>query len=241
MKLKKIIHVAWCCMILISINACLKKDEYDAPNAAIMGSVIDKNTGKPIQTEQTNGIRIQMEETSWGEDYVPTYFWVKQDGTFQNTKVFSGVYTVTPIDGPFLPLSEGTSINVSGVAEVTFEVEPFLNIEIVDMIQTGGNIAVSFKISRSSATFKITDARVFLSNTQYVGNNTFLNNKTGQVLTPAIDLNGIPDETILSSTYTLNVVGMESGRTYYLRIGARTNDNVQRRYNYSEIKQVTVP
>src|SRR5690554_6913395 len=98
MKLNKIIRVALFCIIAVNISACLEKDEYEAPNAAIMGSVIDKNTGQPIQTEQVNGIRIKMEETSWGDDYVPTYFWVKQDGTFQNTKVFSGVYTVTPVD-----------------------------------------------------------------------------------------------------------------------------------------------
>jgi hypothetical protein len=227
-------------IIAISANSCLEKDEYDVPDATLTGSVIDVNTGQPIQTEQSNGIRIKMEETSWSDTPVPTYFWVKQDGTFQNTKVFRGTYTVTPVDGPYFPI-EGKSVEINGTTEVNFEVEPFLNMEITNLEQTGGNVAVSFKISRSKVSFKITDARVFVSNIQYVGNSTFLNNKSGQVLTPSVNLNSIPDETVLATTYTLNVVGLESGRTYYLRVGARTNDNVQKRYNYSDIKIITVP
>ena len=74
MKMKKIFHTALLGVMVISTVACLKRDEYEAPNASIIGSVVDKNTGEPIQTEQLNGIRIQMEETSWDGNYVPTYF-----------------------------------------------------------------------------------------------------------------------------------------------------------------------
>lgn len=215
-------------------------DEYDMPGETLTGSVIDVNTGEPIQTEQGSGIRVRLEETSWSDDPVPTYFWVRQDGTFQNTKVFKGTYTVTPVDGPYFPI-EGKTVEINGTVELTFEVEPFLNVEITNLEQNGENAAVSFTISRSREAFKITDARVFVSNTQYVGNSTYLNNKAGQDLTPTVDLNNIPDEEILSITHTLNVVGMESGRTYYLRVGARTNDNIQKRYNYSEIIPLTIP
>ena len=226
--------------IVSGANSCIEKDEYAAPGETLTGSVIDVNTGEPIQTEQGSGIRIKLEETSWSDEPVPTYFWVKQDGTFMNAKVFQGTYTVTPVDGPYFPI-EGKSVEVNGVTEVNFEVEPFLNVEITNLDQNGGNVAVTFTISRSTESFKITDARVFVSNTQYVGNGTFLNNKAGQSLTPSVNLNGTPDADILANTHTLNVVGLESGRTYYLRVGARTNDNVQKRYNYSEVMTVTVP
>ena len=238
--MKKLIYISICCLFAFGMNACLEIDEYAEPGETLIGSIIDKNTGQPIQTEQTNGIRIKLEETSWSDEPVPTYFWVNQNGKFQNTKIFKGTYTVTPVDGPFFPV-EGKSVEINGSAEVNFEVEPFLNVEITNLEQTGGNVAVSFKISRSRASFKITDARVFVSNIQYVGNSTFLNNKSGQVLTPSVNLNNTPDETVLATTYTLNVVGLESGRTYYLRVGARTNDNVQKRYNYTDVKTITVP
>lgn len=238
--MKRLIHISISCLFVFAMNACLQTDEYAAPSETLLGSIIDKNTGQPIQTEQTNGIRIKMDETSWSDEPVPTYFWVNQSGSFQNTKIFHGTYTITPVDGPFFPV-EGKSVEIKGKTEMNFEVEPFLNVEITDIKQNGGNVDVSFKISRSTASFKITDARVFVSNIQYVGNSTFLNNKTGQVLTPSINLNSVPDETVLATTYTLNVVGLESGRTYYLRVGARTNDDVQKRYNYTDIRKITVP
>ena len=220
--------------------SCIKTDEYAEPEETIKGSILDINTGEPIRTEQTNGARIQLEETSWSDNPALTYFAVKQNGTFQNTKVFKGTYTITPVDGPFFPIS-GKSVEVNGITEVNFEVEPFLNVEITDLQQSGGSVAISFTIFRSTAAFKISDAKVFVSSTQFVGNSSYLNNKPGQSLSTSIDFNDTPDETVLSTTHILNVEGLESGRTYYLRIGARTNDNVQKRYNYSEIMPVTVP
>lgn len=222
------------------LTSCMEIDEYDAPDQTLSGAVIDVNTGESIQTEQGGGIRIRMEETSWSDDAQPTYFWVRQDGTFQNTKVFEGTYVVTPVDGPYFPV-EGKTVEVDGNAIVDFDVEPFLNLEITNLEQNGGDIAVSFSISRSTEAFKITDARVFVSNVHYVGNNTFLNNKSGQNLTPSVDFNNTPDETVLGTIHSLDVIGLESGRTYYLRVGARTDDNVQKRYNYSKIETITVP
>lgn len=238
--MKTIIYLSIFIVFIISATSCMEIDEYDAPNQSLAGEVIDINTGQPIQTEQGNGIRIRLEETSWSDSPSPTYFWVRQDGTFQNNKLFRGTYTVTPVDGPYFPV-EGKSVEVDGAAIVDFEVEPFLNVEITNLDQNGGNVDVTFSISRSTDAFKITDARVFVSNTHYVGNNTFLNNKSGQILTPSLNFSGEDDTTVLANTHTLNVVGLESGLTYYLRVGARSDDNVQRRYNYSEIVPITVP
>lgn len=239
--MKKLILIAISLVFVFGITSCMMEiDEYDAPNQTLSGSIIDINTGEPIQTEQGSGIRIRMEETSWSDNPEPIYFWVKQDGTFQNTKVFGGTYAVTPVDGPYFPV-EGKTVEVDGNATVDFEVEPFLNIEITDLEQDGGDVAVSFTIFRSTEAFKITDARIFVSNMQYVGNNSFLNNKSGQTLTPAVNFTNDPDETVLETTHTLNVVGLEGGRDYYLRVGARTDDDVQKRYNYSGVELITVP
>ncbi|MFW5872757.1 MAG: DUF3823 domain-containing protein [bacterium] len=184
---------------------------------------------------------MKLEEISWDETPEPFYFWVKPDGTFQNTKIFGGTYIVTPVDGPFVPIS-GDTLEIKGNTTVNFEVEPFLNLEILDIEQTGGNLDVHFRISRSFESFKITDAKIFISTTKFVGNSSFLNNKTGQILSPSVNLNSIPDEQILTETHKLSVVGLEGGnRQYYLRVGARTNDNVQRRYNYTEAVLISVP
>lgn len=221
------------CFILVG---CSQIDEYDAPKETLIGRIIDKNTGLPLLSE-TNGTRIKYEELSWGDTPTPTYSAVKQDGTFRNTKVFEGRYLITPVDGPFFPV-EGKEIEIKGEKSLDFEVEPFLNIKIEDIALNGTDANINFKISRSKEAFKITDAKVFISYTNFVGNNAFLTDKPGQKLSPSINLEKIDDATILSTTYSLEVKGLEKGRTYYLRVGARTKDNVQKRYNYSEIKQV---
>ncbi len=222
-------------------SSCNEYDTFDEPDQILTGRVIDKNTGEPLETE-TNGVRIKMEELSWSSTPTPWYIPSKQDGTFQNTKVFKGSYMVTPIEGPFYPI-EGKEVAIEGgSSSVDFEVEPFLNVELLKTEVVGQNITATFKISRTSAGFKITDAKLYLSNTEFCNNGAFLNvNKAGQQLSPSINFNPIPDADILSSTHTLTATGVDKGRTYTLRIGARSNDNVQKKYNYSKIVRVTVP
>lgn len=228
--------------LILSLLSCEDLDVYDYPKETLTGSIVDKNTGNPIETEQPNGIRVRLEEISWSETPAPLYFWVKPDGTFQNTKVFTGTYIVTPVDGPYFPV-EGVTVDIKGgKTNIDFEVEPFLNLEIVSIDQNGSNFDVNFRISRSSPSFKITDARVFISATRFASNGTYLSNKSGQILSPSISFASLDDEQVLAQTHTLSVVGLEGGnRTYYLRVGARTNDNVQKRYNYAAEQIITVP
>ena len=54
------------------------------------------------------------------------------------------------------------------------------------------------------------------------------------------NLSAIPDEDILDTEFTDTITGLESGKTYYVRVAAKTN-NSNNKYNYSEIIQITVP
>lgn len=228
-----------CYILLISAvilqSSCSKKDNYTSPSETLTGNVIDSVTGKPIQTEEPNGIRIQLLETSWSSNPDPLYFWAKSDGTFKNTKIFNGTYTVTPVDGPYFPIT-GKSMEIKGVTEVDFKVVPYLNVNFADVKQSGTSVDVSYTISRSKAAYKITDAMVFVSTTPFVGNNAYILN-----LTKTNDLSGADDQTILSSTYKTTLTGLTSGYTYYIRVGARTNDPGSRRYNYTEVRKISIP
>lgn len=239
--MKKIILNILVIILILSVHSCTKYDTYDEPDQTFTGQVIDKNTGQPIETE-TNGVRIKMEELSWSDAPTPWYIPSMQDGTFRNTKVFKGKYKVTPVEGAFYPI-EGKEVNIDGGStSLNFEVEPFLNVELLNVEVVDQNITATFKLSRTSTGFKITDAKLYLSNTALCNNGAFINvNKAGQQLSPSIDLNPTPDATILANTYTLTATGVDKGRTYSLRIGARSNDNVQKKYNYSSIVKVTVP
>src|SRR5688500_8769139 len=130
---------------LFSFTSCslFELDNYDEPKETLQGEVVDAETGEPVLTDQgSEGIRVRLIETSWGENVTPNPdFFCMPDGTFQNTKVFKGTYNIR-IDGPFIPLlreddrgvplaDETQTRDISGVTNVTFEVQPFLTIEWV--------------------------------------------------------------------------------------------------------------
>ena len=52
-------------------------------------------------------------------------------------------------------------------------------------------------------------------------------------LSPIIDLSSVSDEEALSATYKQTITGLTKGKTYYVKIGARTN-NSSKRYNFAE-------
>ena len=127
-------------------------DNYEEPAETIWGEVVDEATGKRVLTDQgSEGIRVRLTELSWGDNvqHNPD-FYCMMDGTFQNTKIFKGEYNVR-IDGPFIPLvrenTDGTllhdgSINaeISGTTKVKFEVQPFLNVELVGNPQVSNGV-----------------------------------------------------------------------------------------------------
>jgi hypothetical protein len=221
------------CLIYLSIS-CTKFDNYDEPGETLMGQIIDKNTGKPLQTSAYDCM-IKLEETSWSETPEPLRFTSKPDGTFLNTKVFRGTYTVTPVDGPFFPI-EGKSVEIKGTTTLNFEVVPYLNVSIVNFTQSGTSATVEFKISSSTNTYKVTDAQVFVATTPFVSDGTSIIEYK-----KSFDFTSTANAAVYTGTRTARIDNLKSKRTYYIRVGARVDDPISKRYNYSEYKQVVIP
>ncbi len=214
-------------LLILGIVSC-EIDNIDAPSAAISGSLIDETTNKPLVTEQPNGFRIKMIETSWSESATPEYFWGKADGTFKNTKVFSATYDVQPVEGAFFPV-DPVSVKIDKSKTIDFTVTPYLSIHPKRVEIVGDAIEVEWTISRSKVGDKILDTRVFVvHDNPNVGTNYFTT-----ALSPMVDLSGISDEEALSTTYKQTITGLTKGKTYYVKIGART-DNSSKRYNFTE-------
>jgi len=251
--MKKIFYYLSLGMILFTANSCFKTDDYGAPSETLTGSIIDSVTGLPIQTEQGNGIRIRLDELSWSSNPVPQYFWVMQNGNFNDTKLFTGYYRITPVDGPFVPLiqqdSNGDTIvnnsrmmEINGVTKVNFMVEPFLNVQWVGepVVNADSTVTVNFKFTRGTTNpdwqFNVTDVYLFVSEVPYVGNSNFDSRYSTQVT-----YSGTAGNALLGQTITINTKVMPGSRNYYIRVGARTADNVQKRYNYTDVKMVAIP
>lgn len=227
-------YIAIILLITLAIGGCTKIDNYPEPDRTLSGKIIDAETNEPIFTEQPDGTRIKLLQTDWNDNPIPQYFWVKPDGTFRNTKIFKGKYEVSPVDGPFVPVTEVQTVDL-GEADLTFKVIPFLRVKLISVNLTGTTAIVSYKIERPAGSFKITDAKIFVSNTSQATNASFDNK-----LTLTNDLQGTADDVILATTYTASIT-LPAQRTFYLRVGARSEDNVSRRYNYTEAVQVDIP
>lgn len=250
--------ITFVAILTMSITSCVKKDNYAAPDQTLTGNIIDSSTGQPIQTEQgASSMQIRAYETSWnnGVGVVPENFNVHTDGTFTNTKLFAGTYRIYPTDGAFVPLvytnSAGVpidngskTINVKGgTTNVTFTVDPFLKVEWIGdpVINADKTVTVQFKFTRGTTDatrqFNVTDAFLFVSTTAFVGNNSYDNLSSNQV-----SYAGTAGNVLLGQTITLKTkIPLGADRPYYVRIGARTADNVNKRYNYNTARLVNIP
>jgi len=252
--MKKILYCLSFCLLSVGLFSCADIDNYDEPKETLKGKVIDKTTKAPIQTEMGDkGIRLKLLELSWSDDPKPYYFTCMQDGTFNNTKIFKGKYNVVP-QGAFVPLiikdsdgktviDESQTLDIKGTADLTFEVEPFLNVEWVGqpVLNPNGNITVQVKVTRGTTNTEyhkdVTEVTLFInSSSYYVADNNYDNRYTTKIT-------GDEAKDCIGKVLTITTTGNFSmERDYYIRVGARIDYNVEgaQRFNYNEPKQVKV-
>lgn len=220
------------CLLLLFITtlliSCEKLDNYDEPKETLSGRLIDQTTGENLITEQPNGFRIKMSEISWSDNPEPEYFWGKADGTFNNSKIFAGTYQLSPVEGAFFTV-EPQTVEIKGSVNVEFKVIPYLSVSVNDIKRVDDeSLEVTYSITRKQVGDKILDSRVFVSTNPNVGTNILSNE-----LSPIKDLKDIPDEEILKQNFKETIKGLTKGKSYYVRIGART-DNTSKRYNFTQ-------
>lgn len=259
---------------LLSFTSCslFELDNYDAPDETLQGEVIDAETGEPVLTDQgSEGIRVRLTEVSFGENVTPNPdFFAMPDGTFQHTKLFKGTYNVR-IDGPFIPLlreddrgvplaDETQTVDIAGVTKVTFEVQPFLNVEWVEEPKViNGKIQAQVRVTRgvSEAEFRskiepmggysnsflnVTDIQLFVSYSSTVGYRA-----RDERWSSKIEYSGTAFNAQLGQPITIESTGtIPSGRVVFIRAAARINYDTPkgsgiRRWNYNEPLQVMIP
>jgi hypothetical protein len=267
--MKRIFYSIIICLVTVSFTSC-EIDNYDLPEETLKGRVIDVATGEPVLTDQGGeGIRIRLRELSWTETEVSDNFdfYCMKEGIFQNTKIFNGHYNVR-IDGAFIPLVRTTAdgdtiedkskyVDINGVTEVEFEVQPFLKLEWVgEPTVANGQITAEVKVTRavSPADFKakiepmggysdnmqnVTEVRLFVSQVPFVGYRDWDNRYSTE-----IHYDGSSFDDLLGQTITVTTKGViTAGRTLFIRAAARINYATEgiRRYNYNQAVRVDVP
>lgn len=261
-------------LAMFSLNSCdvFKIDNYDEPDSTLRGEVVDAATGERVLTDQgSEGIRVRLTELSWGENATPNPdFYCMPDGTFQNTKLFSGKYYIR-LDGPFIPLVRETpegmvladdciTTEINGTKEVRFEVQPFLNVKIVgDPTVSDGVVKAKVVVERgvSENEFRskiepmgdykdsyqnVTDIQLFVSYSSSVGYRA-----RDERWSSSIEYSGSSFNELLGTPVTITSNGtIPSGRKVWVRAAARINYDTPagsgtRRWNYSAPVEVMIP
>jgi hypothetical protein len=250
--MKNIIYLAAVCLIFSIAAGCIKADNYPAPNASVSGTIIDSVTGKGLQSGP-NDERMYVLQTNYTAGTAIPFYWdIMPDGSYNNSQVFAENYKIYPTDGAFVPLvytSNGTLIDhgsknivvKAGQNTATnFTVTPFLSVNWVGepVLNSDGTVTVQCTVVRGTSNplwiFNVTDVFFFISNTSYVSSGSYDN-----TLSTDITSGG---NALLGTTLTITskaALGLHQG--YYLRVGARTADNVNKRYNYTDVKTINVP
>lgn len=272
MKTIKHISVLICMMMTVSCSL-FQLDNYDAPSETLRGEVVDAATGDPILTDQgSEGIRVRLIETSWEGNVTPLDFYCRPDGTFQNTKLFEADYNVR-VDGPFLPIyledKDGTpvvnqtqDIHLKGEKFLTFEVSPFLKIELDEMAMVSdGVITARVKVTRgvSKQDFKalisksgnyddsflnMTDIQLFVSQSSSCGYRARDERWSNEIKYTGKEFETMFGKTITITSNPKNPI--PSGRKVFIRAAARINYDTPagsgtKRWNYSETIEVDIP
>ena len=256
---------------LTGVTSCslFNYDNYEAPAETLKGSVVDRS-GNPVLTDQASeGIRVRLVETSWEGSVTPQDFLCMPDGTFQNTKLFEADYNVR-VDGPFVPIIiedpdgeiiEDGSVNIhlKGTEEITFEVDPFLSVELLDASVSNGKITAKVRVNRGisrqalsgkmeqtgdwqDAYANITDVQLFVGYSSFMG---YCNRD--ERWSSKLEYQGTAFDANLGKVVNISSNGIvPSGRKVFIRAAARINYDTPRgsgtrRWNYSPVVEVNVP
>lgn len=230
----------------LSATSCVEIDNFDAPESRLYGTVYDSELKTPIIQDQ-NHTRIRMWEVSFEnakEQEIP----IKKDGTYNNHRLFPGYYDMVPI-GAWWPVDTVRQVRLASSTAQDFEVLPYVRVIDVQWELDGVDLYVTcrLKAPQEAGMPDIQDVRVFLSMNQFCGADhkidAYNNNSYRIVRSPtnwsAFEKAADGATTTLSTSTPLR---LKAGYTYFVRIGATVKDDTQgNKYNYSEIKTITVP
>ncbi len=221
MKTNKLKQIVIGLLVAIASAGC-EVDNYDMPDLTLSGRIVDAGTGELVESGGINGGTIvQLFEYS---DTQPQNLATFPDGTFVNSRVFSGNYTYTAV-GPFTLVDPSrVALAMNGNTTVDIEVVPHVRIEITDVVVNG-----------TSATVKVTYEKVNdgqpLSRIG-VAWNTYENPNILSVGAAKFQEEQVESLGLESGEREYTIDGLVAGQVNYIRAFARTN-NPGNYYNYS--------
>jgi hypothetical protein len=194
------------------LSSC-QLDNYEGPNAALSGSVIDAETGELVEQDIIRGTNIQL--TEHGYDPVsPQFLIVKNDGTYANDMLFANTYTVQPVRGNFIPLA-AQDVEIKGGTKLDFTVTPYIRIEDLNIVREGDKVIATFRVKQNVAN-NVRKVGLYAHADPHVG-------ETMRLVAAENNLNAVVDSNqvfTLELDLAANNSILVSGKPYFFRVGA---------------------
>ncbi len=214
-------------LLLVGFTAC-EKDNYDAPTAALYGSIFDAGTKELLEQDVIRGSVVEIKEHGW-DNVQPQWLIFKTDGQYENSLLFENDYTVAPVRGNFIPV-EPQDIRIAGRTKLDFNVTPYIRVVNPSITRAGNIVTATFKLQQQVT-----------NNVRKIGLYAHSDFRVGESLRLTAseqDINAVSDP---NTTYTLTIDLsapnvrdiLKPGRTYYFRIGALI-DATESKPNYAK-------
>ena len=233
--MKKIINRILVGATILASSACTKIDNYPGPNASFQGNIISSAGGNLLTSGGST--QIWMQQIGWtAPQTIPSKF----DGTFEDTRLFSGRYRVLPTGGAFWPIYDTITVNLGKGTRHDFTVTPYLVIKNFKATLSGTTLTLTYDIDAPvvAGLPTIKDTQPYVNTTRLVG--------TGASIRDFSDVNAVTinknfiDMSTAEKSRTLTVPNLIPGRTFFVRVGVRLADSYNSS-NFSEIVQVDIP
>lgn len=223
-------------MLMVAV-ACVKKDNFDTPDASFEGNLIDQGSKNNIQTA-TGNVTIRLEQLSWSATPAPQDIPVKMDGSFKNSKLFKGHYRVSIRGGAFWAVPP-VELDIDKGTKYDFNLTPYLYITNFTHQLHSTTLTLRFNMQAPVEGMpSITEIQPYINTTAMVGPGASIRdfsdvykltvNKEWADMSPA------------DRSPEFVIPGLIRGRTFYVRVGVRFN-NDDKSSNLSEIIKIEVP
>lgn len=216
--MKKLIYT----ILLIFIVCGCSIDNFDAPNAVLTGKIVDSVTNELIENGGGNGgTLIHVFE---GVSKQPIICNSYPDGHFTNAAFFCGEYKIVAI-GAFRMVSDTLRVTVSNKTDVEIKVVPNIRLKASIVDKNATSIKVKVDYEKMHTTEEIVEMSVIWSTYPYPNMFTFA--EGGQ------KVEKVESENLSSGEKNFEISGLNQGKSYYIRVAARTNAPGGY-YNYSK-------
>lgn len=216
----------------VILSSCSKLDNYDGPTAGLKGSFIDDQTGELVQQDIINGTVIELRESGYTPVGVQTLV-VKNEGTYENSRLFANTFTVQPVRGNFTAIG-AQSVDIKGQTTLDFKVRPYLRLKDVKILKTGDVVRLTFKLQQN-VTNNVKKIGLYVHADPHVGE-PMSSAKAEQELNRVVSEN---EEFSLELNTAQFGDALKKGKDYFFRAGALI-DIGEAKFNYVAAVKITL-